>query len=178
MEGIWTTGELIDALRKGPTVLTAVLAGVDEDLAHVRPAEGEWSIVEVVGHLADVELRALVRIALIQDEDNPELTGYDVDGMVRERGYQSQSLAEVMELFLPLRATRVATLEALTAEQWLRTGEVPGRGATPLTAITVHLCWHDTNHIAQIVNILHMTEQRFSGVRDRACPLLHCQAAY
>ena len=48
----------------------------------------------------------------------------------------------------------IAALSALTSEQWQRTGIVMGRGATPLTAITVHMCWHDTNHLAQIAEAL------------------------
>jgi hypothetical protein len=29
-----------------------------------------------------------------------------------------------------------------------------GRDATPLTAITVHMVWHDANHLAQIAQAL------------------------
>ena len=154
MDGIWTTDELIDSLSKLPVLLPVVLRGVDAQSARVRPAEGEWSTVEVVGHLVDVEERALMRIALIQEQDNPELTPYDPDALVIERGYQDQPLDPLVEKLLALRAERLGMLRALTPAQWVRTGVIPGRGATPLTAVTVHLCWHDTTHLAQIVNNL------------------------
>ena len=154
MEGIWTTDELIDSLRKTPVLLAALLSGVDEERAHARPAEGEWSTVEVIGHLIDAEERALARIAAVLQEENPELPGYDQNGLVRERGYQQQALPAVVERLLALRAERLDVLAALTEEQWLRTGVSAGKGVTPLTAITCHMCWHDTNHLAQIANNL------------------------
>ena len=154
MEGIWTTEELIDSLRKTPVLLGALLAGVDEDRAHARPAEGEWSTVEVIGHLIDAEERALERIAAVLKEENPELPGYDQDALVRDHGYQRQALPAVTDRLLALRAERLEVLSRLTEEQWLRTGVSAGRGVTPLTAITCHMCWHDTNHLAQIANNL------------------------
>lgn len=158
MEGIWTTDELIDSLRKAPLLLTGLLAGVDDERARVRPAEGEWSTVEVVGHLVDAERRAIERIALIQAEENPELVGYDQVALVRENGYQQQPVGTVLDQLLALRTERIAALSALTPDEWLRTGVFAGRGATPLTAITVHMCWHDTNHLAQIVDVLASAE--------------------
>ena len=154
MEGIWTTDELIDSLRKTPVLLAAMLSSVDEERAHARPAEGEWSTVEVIGHLIDAEERARARISAVLQEENPELPGYDQNGLVRERGYQQQALPAVVERLLALRAERLDVLAALTEEQWLRTGVSAGKGVTPLTAITCHMCWHDTNHLAQIANNL------------------------
>jgi uncharacterized damage-inducible protein DinB len=154
MNGIWTTDELIDSLAKTTSVLDGLLAGADDALAHARPAEGEWSAVEAIGHLVDAEERAVARISQVTQENDPELAGYDADALVRERDYQSQPLDTVMNRFLALRAERIAALRALTSEQWQRTGIFMGRGATPLTAITVHMIWHDANHLAQIAQAL------------------------
>ena len=154
MNGIWTTDELIDSLAKTPSVLDGLLAGVDDALAHARPAEGEWSAVETVGHLVDAEERAVTRISQVTQENDPELAGYDADALVLEHDYQGQPLDILVNRFLALRAERIAALSALTPEQWQRTGIFMGRGATPLTAITVHMVWHDANHLAQIAEAL------------------------
>lgn len=154
MEGIWTTDELVDSLRKSPVLLAALLVGIDNELARQRPAENEWSTVEVIGHLIDAEERALQRIARVLREDNPELPGYDQNALVRDHDYQHQPLQAAVDRWLALRSQRLDVLAALTEEQWLRTGISPGRGVTPLTAITCHMCWHDTNHLTQIANNL------------------------
>ncbi len=116
MDGIWTTDELIDSLRKTPVILVGLLAGVDEERTHVRPAEGEWSAVETIGHLIDAEERAVTRIAQVIELDDPELAGYDADALVREHDYQSQPLLSVVDRLLALRAERIAALSALTPE--------------------------------------------------------------
>jgi hypothetical protein len=154
MDGIWTTDELIDSLRKTLSILDGLLVGVDEELAHARPADGEWSAVETVGHLGDAEERAVQRIDQVTREENPELAGYDAAALVLEHHYQEQALDSVVNRFLALRAGRIAALTALTPEQWERTGVFMGRGATPLTAITGHMVWHDLNHLAQIAEAL------------------------
>lgn len=154
MEGIWTTDELIDALGKTTSILDGLVAGADDELAHARPAAGEWSAVETVGHLIDAEERAVARIAQIMKEENPELAGYDADALVTANDYQGQPFDTVVNRFLALRAERIAALQVLTEDQWQRTGIFMGRGATPLTAITVHMIWHDANHLAQIAQAL------------------------
>jgi len=154
MDGIWSTDELIDSLAKTTSVLDGLLVGVDEEPAHARPSDGDWSAVETVGHLIDAEERAVVRIAQVTREDDPELAGYDADALVRAHGYQEQPLNTVVNRFLALRAERIAALQALSPGQWQRTAVFMGRGATPLTAITVHMVWHDANHLAQIAQAL------------------------
>lgn len=154
MDGIWTTDELVDSLRKTVSILDGLLVDVGEELAHARPADGEWSAVETVGHLADAEERAVQRIEQVARENNPELAGYDAAALVLEHHYQAQALDTVVNRFLALRAERIAALAALTPDQWTRTGIFMGRGATPLTAITVHMVWHDANHLAQIAEAL------------------------
>ena len=73
---------------------------------------------------------------------------------MREHRYQEHPLDTVVNRFLALRAERISALAALTPDQWTRTGTFMGRGATPLTAITVHMVWHDMNHLAQIAEAL------------------------
>jgi DinB superfamily len=56
--------EIVKTLRATPVVLRTLVAGVDEAQLRRRPAPGEWAIIEVVGHLADTEERALARVPL------------------------------------------------------------------------------------------------------------------
>ena len=63
--------EIIKTLRATPVVLRALVAGVDETGLRHRPAPGEWAIIEVVGHLADTEERALSRVRRMLAEKDP-----------------------------------------------------------------------------------------------------------
>jgi DinB superfamily len=69
--------EILKTLRATPVVLRALVNGVDEAGLRRRPAPGEWAIIEVVGHLADTEERALARVRRMLAEQDPELEPFD-----------------------------------------------------------------------------------------------------
>jgi hypothetical protein len=61
-----------------------------------RPAEGEWSAIEVVGHMLDKMQAWGKRVERIVIEDRPYLPGFDQDAYVRERGYQRADPAPLL----------------------------------------------------------------------------------
>jgi hypothetical protein len=46
-----------------------------------REGDGEWAIIEVVGHLADTEERALGRVCRMLAEQNPEPEPFDQEAL-------------------------------------------------------------------------------------------------
>jgi len=142
--------ELIDLLRKTPAILRGLTAGLDDASAQARAGDNDWSVVEVVGHLVDAERRARERIEQLQREDLPHLEGYDQMALVERHAYRSRSLAEVLAEFERERGERIASLEALDANGWQRGGTFASHGPVTLREITLHMCWHDANHLAQI----------------------------
>jgi len=79
--------EILKTLRATPVVLRALVAEVDEARLRRRPAPGKWAIIEVVGHLADTEERALARVRRMLAEENPELAPFDQEALAEERRY-------------------------------------------------------------------------------------------
>lgn len=146
--------ELTDMLRKTPDILRALVADIGEEGAHTRDAGG-WSMVEVIGHLIDAERRAIDRIDQLQRQDNPVLAGYDQTGLVERQEYQKRDLAGVLAEFSDLRDRRVAILESLDESGWKRQATFASYGEVTLREITMHMCWHDVNHLAQIARTGH-----------------------
>src|SRR5438876_3776585 len=111
--------DLLDAFRSTPAVLEVLLAGYTQEQAQAaRGGDENWSVVEVVCHLRDAEERALERMRLMRDQDNPFLEGYDQDVWAQERNYAGADLREVLARFLEFRAQHIAELEALSAKDW------------------------------------------------------------
>ena len=52
-----------------------------------RPAAGEWSAVEVVGHMIDKMQIWTSRVERLMVEERPALPGYDQDALVRDHDY-------------------------------------------------------------------------------------------
>ncbi len=75
-------------IREIPTIFREALLLNNEDAIRHRPAEGEWSAIEVVGHMIDKMHIWASRVERILTEDRPALPGYDQDALVREHEYQ------------------------------------------------------------------------------------------
>jgi hypothetical protein len=121
--------EILKTLRATPAVLRALGAGVDEDRLRRRPAPGEWAIIEVVGHLADTDERALARVRRMLAEDDPELAPFDQEALAEERRYLDLDLNQELARLEELRRDHLAVLEALDESGWERTGRHGEHGA-------------------------------------------------
>jgi uncharacterized damage-inducible protein DinB len=146
--------ELIDLLRKTPVILRGLTNGLDDAAAQARNGDDAWSVVEVIGHLIDAERRAIDRVATIIAEESPVLDGYDQMALVERQAYRSRTVAELLAAFEMVRAERIAALKALDDAAWGRRATLSTYGSGSLREITIHMCGHDANHLAQIARLI------------------------
>lgn len=73
-----------------------------------RPAEGEWSVLECLGHMADSELVTSARYRWVLAENEPPLQGYDQEAWTARLGHVHDDPATVLDLFAALRHANVA----------------------------------------------------------------------
>jgi hypothetical protein len=85
-------------LRAVADAFECAIAGRDDASVRHRPAEGEWSAIEVIGHMVDKMDAWGRRVERIATEDRPFLPGFDQDASVRERGYQQANAAPLLEM--------------------------------------------------------------------------------
>lgn len=79
----------------------------------VRPAPGEWSALECLGHMADSEMVTSVRYRWILAEDEPPLQGWDQQAWATRLDHSADDPASLLALFAALRRTNL--------ELWART---------------------------------------------------------
>lgn len=150
-----TTAELIGMLRATPEVLEGLLRAVTPERARAaRGGDEDWSVVEVVCHLRDVEERAIARMRAMRDEENPTMQGYDQEALARERNYAAADLSDAFAAFARFRAQHIAELEALRPEEWQRPGHHSEAGAVTVMRHTITIANHDAVHLAQIARQL------------------------
>jgi hypothetical protein len=142
-------------LRANADVLAAQIAGVGDDQARWKPAPEQWSILEVVNHLADEEVDDFrTRLDLTLHRPEEPWPRIDPQKWPVERRYLERDLAESMERFLARRRESLAWLAALVEPDWNRAHRHPRFG--PIRAGDLMISWvaHDHIHIRQI-NRLH-----------------------
>src|SRR6185312_9465918 len=74
-------------IREIPAVFRMALLNDDYAIQH-RPAAGEWSAIEVVGHMIDKMGIWTGRIERLMTEEQPAIPAYEQDALVREHDYQ------------------------------------------------------------------------------------------
>jgi DinB superfamily len=146
--------EILKTMRATPVILRALVAEVDDVQLRQRPAPGEWAIVEVVGHLADTEERALGRVRRMLAEDNPVLEPFDQEVLADERHYLELDLNQELDRLEQLRRQHLAVLEALDASGWERPGRHGQHGELSVELYEIHVAAEEVDHLAQIARLL------------------------
>lgn len=140
--------------RQSPTQLAGLIAGVSAERLAFCPADGKWSIVEILAHLADDEIATYWRYRQMIEQDGVPLSGFDQELWARLGNYQSWGTDEALALFRLLRNANLRMLESLSAEQWKRSGDHAERGRLTVADLARHMAAHDINHLRQIERLL------------------------
>lgn len=140
--------------REAPEPLLSGMAAAADAFAHVQPsstptAEGAWSPLEVLAHMADTEIVFGWRIRQILTERDPQVASYDEALWADRFFYLQRDSAIATEAF---RATRVANLEILSRiddAAWERAYRQRDSRRT-LRELVRHRADHDLQHLRQI----------------------------
>src|SRR5512133_1452795 len=146
--------EIQKTLRATPVVLRALVSGVEDTQLRRRPAPQERAIIEVVGHLADTEERALGRVRRMLAEEDPELAPFDQQALAEERRYLDLDPDHELTRLEQLRRDHLTVLEALDGPGWERTGRHGEHGELTVELYETHVAAEEVDHLAQIARLL------------------------
>lgn len=153
------------SLARTPETLRALLTGLDEESARRRPESGGWSILEILGHLADEEREDFVpRLFSTLEDPTRAWSSIDPEGRVAERDWNANgSVEELLWIMTTERASALARLRVFPRPDWSRTYEHPALG--PLSAADLLLSWvaHDQLHLRQILKRLFELAKKAAG---------------
>ena len=149
-----TINTALDVYASTPATLRALLDGIAGDVTS-RPADGDWSIHDVVVHLTSLDPFSMVgRVRAILDQDDPVIPDLDEQEVLEGSGLQSKSLADVLDQMTHQRGDALVWLRELTPQQLARTGRHSAAGALSAADIIHHKAWHDLLHMRQICSML------------------------
>ncbi|GAA5534515.1 YfiT family bacillithiol transferase [Deinococcus aluminii] len=142
--------EAVQAIRALPAELRALVEGQPDTVLETPYREGGWTVRQVVHHLADSHLNAVVRLKLALTEDNPTVKPYE-EGDWAELPDTRLPLEPSLSLLDGLHTRWAALLEALTPDQWAREWTHPAQGQTfTVDTLAAMYAWHGRHHMAHI----------------------------
>ena len=133
--------------------LLAVLEDAGSDLRRT-PAPGEWSVLELLGHLVDAEIVLSGRYRWVLSHDRPPLLGYDQDRWVERLRHNDESPDELLEVFSTLRTANLRLWDRSSAEDRRRVALHAERGAESYELMFHMLAGHDRFHLDQMRHTL------------------------
>lgn len=116
--------DLFALLRRQPKDLRSLLERVTDTQANARPAPGEWSVKEVIGHICDSERVFGYRALHIARGDTTPLALYDQDAYVLATDFNARSLRDLLDEFAALRQANVLTFSPMGIAELERRGTV------------------------------------------------------
>ena len=130
----------------------AELTVLGDDLAGWKPAPGEWSANECVGHLIEADRRGFAgRIARILAEDGVAEEGWDQIGVAAARRDWERPVAAVIAEFRAGRDDGIELVERLTAADLERYAVHRVVGRVTVADLLQEWVFHDRNHIRQLL---------------------------
>lgn len=153
-------------LAHSTEMIRALLAGIGEEEARIKPDEESWSIIEVICHLYDEEREDFrEHTDFILHRQHEEWHRIDPQDWVTERKYNQQNFTEMQEKFFSERKRSLEWLKEHAHANWTILYTSPFGS---MKAIDMFACWvaHDNLHIRQLVELRRKHIERMSHPID------------
>jgi len=77
----------LEAAEKSPKQIAAAAIGLSDKVLRYKPSPDKWCILEILGHLADIEIVYAYRLRQMLADKKPVLATMDQDDWARNLGY-------------------------------------------------------------------------------------------
>ena len=135
-----------------PSQLRNAVDDLDDEQLDTPYREGGWTVRQLVHHIADSHMMALIRIRLALTGDWPTIPPYDEKAWAMMHDYAGP-VEWSLELIESLHARWVMLLQSLLDDQWQCGFKHPDMGPMTVEISTLTYAWHSRHHVAHITHL-------------------------
>ena len=147
--------ELLEFLDETPTFIASLTANFTGDEWRRKPAKEEFSALEHICHLRDIEQEGYrLRIDKLLNEAEPFLADIDGDKLAAERNYNSQDFNKALAAFTSARKDNIQMIRTLSPPELSRSGKLQNVGIITLEQLLMLMRKHDEAHRLELGNSL------------------------
>jgi len=148
---------LINQLRQFPDEFEAVVSPLSAADLTFESLPGEWTVAQIVHHLADAHMNAYVRFKLVLTEEYPTFKSYEQVDWAKTPEAVGTNVEDSLAILRGLHHRWAMLMDTLTNEQWGRRGLHPDLGEITLQGLLEGYVRHSRNHLDQIAKTLEAT---------------------
>ncbi len=157
---------LLKRLESLPVVLPALIHNVSDDDMRWHPPSGNWSLLEIVCHLAEEEVNDFrARIKTILADSNQPWPAIAPEQTVIDKRFNQRDVTESVQSFLQERERSMEWLRETRGEtqNWEAAYQHPEIG--PVKAGDLIFSWvaHDLLHVRQIAKRVYELNLRYAA---------------
>jgi len=141
---------LVARFKAGYAEVADALRGITPEELDWQPGSDEWSVREIVHHVADADTMGAARLRHILTEDNPPIPAYDDQVLAARLRYRERPIEPALLTIEALRACTAQLLDALTEAEWRRAGTHSEMGAFSAERWLEFNAAHAHDHATQI----------------------------
>ena len=160
---------LIERMESFGATLPVVVARISKADARWKPTPSDWSILEIVNHLADEEVEDFrMRLDLTLHHPDRLWPPIDPPKAAIDRLYNERELAESVSRFVNERTESVRWLRMLFPPEWSKTYVHPKLGSISAGELLASWAAHDALHLRQIARrLFDLTTRDAAGFSTR-----------
>lgn len=141
----------LEAAEKSPKLTALAVSGLPDKTLRYKPPPDKWCILEILGHLADVEIVFGYRIRQILADPKSAVIPLDQEAWARNLGYLETPPAEMIALYGVNRHANLQILRRLTVADLEKAVFHPQLNRDlRLAEIVERLDTHSAKHLEQI----------------------------
>lgn len=141
----------IEAAEKSPKEIAASVSGLPPEALKYKAAPDKWSIIEILGHLADIEIVYAYRLRQMLADEQPVIAPMDQDAWAKHLGYMDTPAPELVALYGLNRHHNLRLLRRLKAGDLEKTAFHPEhQKEISVARLVEQLAGHGANHLQQI----------------------------
>ena len=138
---------IIDRFADGGLILVQAASGLTPEQTTDHPGPGDWSLAELVAHLADSDLVLSDRIKRVIAEENPTLLAFPENDWLARLHSGRMPVEAAAALFNANRVWMTHILQGLDDSAFARVGNHTELGRQTLAAIVVKAVHHLDHHL-------------------------------
>jgi hypothetical protein len=141
----------LDVAEKSPKEIAAAVSGLTHDVLRYKPAPDKWSILEILGHLADIEIVYAYRLRQMLADEKPVIAPMDQDAWARNLNYMEIPAPELLAVYGLNRHHNLRLLRRLQLGDLGKSAFHPERQQdVKVEQVIEMMAEHGVNHLAQI----------------------------
>lgn len=145
------------AAEKSPKDVAAAVSGLSDKVLRYKPSPEKWCVLEILGHLADVEIIYGYRLRQMLADSKPVIAPLDQDAWARNLGYLETPPAELVAFYGVARHHNLRILRRATPADYEKGAFHPElNGQITVAQIVERMGEHGASHLLQIENLKKM----------------------